>query len=407
MTDLQDLKTGIAAYNAGELNSAQSSFEKALVQAQSSAEDSDCSYSILLWLGRVNLEQCFLKVAEDYSEKAQALTNKKITAIEDDVYDVETLFTLLKIKRRLFKEAEQLAQELLDKRIATAGSSSLKTAIALHNLGIAHLEAGRFQEAESNLRRAFIIRENISGKEGLDYAESLRALAAVYAAQNRSVLAEPFAKQALRIREDKLRSNHYLIGSSLQQLAALKLKSFHVPQAEELWRRALSIAEAQFTPNHPSVVSALNGLAATVNADYRPKEAATLYERAYKAAESAYPQDIRNLFNSISGLGTVYVSLQEFDKAEPLIRRGLAMLKDDADLQFAGEYSMVESLITTQLYQGKLVDALRLFPDQMRAKHTSQFAGAVNLIESVTDFVKKNVLPPEVPHEKVPRKTDE
>jgi hypothetical protein len=83
------------------------------------------------------------------------------------------------------------------------------------------------------------------------------------------------------------------------------------------------------------------------------------------------------------------------------------MLNEDPDLQFAGEYSMVESLITTQLYQGKLVDAMRLFPDQMRAKHTSQFAGALNLIESVTDFVQRYVLPPEVPHEKVPRKTEE
>ena len=407
MTALQDLKTGVAAYSAGELESAQSSFEKALVQAQASADEAEYSYSILLWLGKVSLELCFLKAAEDYAEKAQALSNKTVAAVEEDTYDLETLFTLLKIKRHLFTEAEQLAQELLDKRTATAGSSSLKTAIALHNLGTANLEAGHFPEAESNLRRAFIIRENISGKESLDYAESLRALAAVYAAQNRSVLAEPFAKRALKIREDNLRATHYLIGHSLQQLAALKLKSYHVPQAEELWRRSLSIAEAQFTPNHPHVVSALNGLAATVNADYRPKEAAVIYEKAYKAAESAFPKDVRNLFNSISGLGMVYVSVQEFGKAEPLIRRGLAMLKDDADLQFAGEYSMVENLIATQLYQGKIIDALRLFPDSMRAKHTSQFAGALNLIESVTEFVQKNVLPPEVPHEKVPRKTEE
>jgi tetratricopeptide (TPR) repeat protein len=407
MTAIQDLKTGITAYGASELESAQASFEKALVQAQSSAEDSECSYSILLWLGRVNLELCFLKAAEDYAEKAQALSNKTVTPAEDDIYDVETLFTLIKIKRRLFAEAEQLAQELLDKRLATTGSSSLKTAIALHNLGTANLEAGHFVEAESNLRRALIIRENISGKESLDYAESLRAMAAVYAAQGRSVLAEPFAKKALKIREDKLRMNHYLIGISLQQLAALKLMSFHVPQAEELWRRALSIAETHFTPNHPHVVSALNGLAATVKADYRWREASTIYERAYKAAESAYPTDVRNLFNSISGLGMVYVSIQEYNKAEPLIRRGLSMLNEDPDLQFAGEYSMVESLIATQVYQGKLVDAMRLFPTQMRAKHTSQFAGVLNLIETATDYVQRYVLPPEVPHEKVPRKTEE
>ena len=195
-------------------------------------------------------------------------------------------------------------------------------------------------------------------------------MAAVYAAQGRSVLAEPFAKKALKIREDKLRMNHYLIGISLQQLAALKLMSFHVPQAEELWRRALSIAETHFTPNHPHVVSALNGLAATVKADYRWREASTIYERAYKAAESAYPTDVRNLFNSISGLGMVYVSIQEYNKAEPLIRRGLSMLNEDPDLQFAGEYSMVESLIATQVYQGKLVDAMRLFPTQNASENT-------------------------------------
>ena len=47
MTAIQDLKTGITAYGASELESAQASFEKALVQAQSSAEESECSYSIL------------------------------------------------------------------------------------------------------------------------------------------------------------------------------------------------------------------------------------------------------------------------------------------------------------------------------------------------------------------------
>jgi hypothetical protein len=45
--------------------------------------------------------------------------------------------------------------------------------------------------------------------------------------------------------------------------------------------------------------------------------------------------------------------------------------------------------------QGKLVDALKLYPDSMRAKHTATFEGFFDLLATVGEFAKKQLPPRE------------
>lgn len=408
MSALETMKAGVSAYADGQLDKAMAVFEKARAEAESSTDPSGShQYNILLWLARVNLDMWFIRPAEDLVETAAKIANKSLESSADGLYDLEFLPALLKCKRRLFKEADELAEKLLADRFEKNGSSSLQAAAALQEVGVILFESGRYAEAETALRKAVLIREHKLGNDNLAYAESLSTLSAVYAAQNESVRAQPLCNLALKIREKHLHANHPLVGCSLYHMAVLKLRGKRVPEAEALFRRSLKIAEDHLPANHPVICMELVGLASALLADFRYKAAQDLYERAITAAESTYPQRVSDLFAAVSGLGNAYIADNQFAKAEPLVRRALAMLREDHELQFAGERGMVENLMTTQVWQGKIVDAISLFPDQLRAKHTSDFSTLINRVESVVDFLQKNVLPQDIPDEKVNKKADE
>jgi tetratricopeptide (TPR) repeat protein len=217
-------------------------------------------------------------------------------------------------------------------------------------------------------------------------------MSANYIMQGNIVSAAPFCEKALGIRETHLAVSHFLLGSSLHQLATIKLRMKKVNEAEMLWRRALAIHEEELPPNHPQICAELNGLAQALNADFRYKEAAECFEKGLTAADSAYPKNMNSLFASVSGLGLTYIAQREFGRAEPHISRALVILRESPDLLAVNELGLIENLITSRFWQGKLVDAIALYPDQARAKHTADFSGMIRSLENLVEFLQKNVL---------------
>ncbi|HEY9680760.1 MAG TPA: tetratricopeptide repeat protein [Oculatellaceae cyanobacterium] len=393
MNVIDSLKESISAYEDGHWTRALVTGEEAKQEAEKKGKH---TYEALLWYGKFNLDLWYIKVAEELVAVASTITDKKLEIdFADGRYDIEFLAAELKAKKRHFQEAIEEAESILQSRMAKEDASGLKVAAALQAIGQIYLDANRFVEAESALRRALVIRGNKLGKEHLLYAETLNSLGMTYSAQQEYVRAQPFCKLALNIREKLLPPNHLLIAFSLHENAKLKLHAFRVSEAEAFWRRALTIAESELPASHPKISQIMSGLASALLTDYQYAAAREFYERALTAAEAAYPQRVADVFVAASGLGAACLADHKFEQAEPLIRRALSLLKEYDELQYSNESALVENLITSQMLQGKVIDAMSLFPDQMRARHTGNFARTIKRLEMLVNFIQLN-LPDEV-----------
>jgi tetratricopeptide (TPR) repeat protein len=396
MNILYSLKASISSHEDGH-------WTRALVDAEEAKQEAEKEgkhlYEALLWYGKFNLDLWYIKVAEEMVAKAGTLAEKKLEVVDEEArYDLEFLSAQLKAKRRHFQDAIDEAESLLQTRMSKEDPSGLRIAGALQAAGTVYFDASRFTEAESAFRRALLIRETKLGKEHLLYAETLEALGVTYSTQQEYVRARPFCKLALSIREKLLPSNHLLIAFSLHENAKLKLHAHYVPEAEAMWRRALTIAQAELPASHPKISQIMSGLASALLRDYQPAAAREFYERALTTAEAAYPQRVADVFTAVAGLGAACIASREFELAEPLNARALSLLKEYDELQNSNESGLVENLMTSQMLQGKVIDAMRLYPDQMRAKHTGNFARTLKRIEQIAGLIQ-NHLPEEMANE--------
>jgi tetratricopeptide (TPR) repeat protein len=387
------LKDGIAAYRDGRYAQAATCLEQALDKAQAEKSQMHLLYTLNLWLGEINLALAHLAQAEKLWAGADACEQKKLEDNGSSDLDLESLGARLLALQDKHDESEAAAKALLVQAKEIFGSESLPAASSFNTLGVVLDQAGKTQEATVVLRRALSIRERILGTDSLPYAQSLTNLALNYARENNVTSAEALCKRALAVREKHLREAHPLIGYSLHHLAAQILRQGHADQSYDYFSRALRIFEKELPENHPQIGSTLNGLGSAAIAMKRFDQAQELFERALKIAEAEERRSDINILSAASGLGLAYLSQNQFSKAEPHIKRALRLVEDSHQLQAAAEKGLLDRLMVCYVLQGKFVDAIRLYPDSMRASHTSDFETVIELFKMVGKLAQRHLGP--------------
>jgi tetratricopeptide (TPR) repeat protein len=96
-------------------------------------------------------------------------------------------------------------------------------------------------------------------------------------------------------------------------------------EAVDLYTRALKLREQQLGKHNADVAVALNNLGVALRLDSRPAEADPVFRQALSIAEECFDQ--RLLATVLGGLGATLVDLGELDRAEPVLKRSLAMFE--------------------------------------------------------------------------------
>jgi tetratricopeptide (TPR) repeat protein/CHAT domain-containing protein len=221
------------------------------------------------------------------------------------------------VEAKDWQKALQIANRLLMRDPEDVGAIMLR--------GLAAAEAGRHDQALTDLTRALAIREKTLGPDHPDVASSLNTLAGLYYAQGQYAQAEPLYKRALAINEKVFGPDHLSVATGLNNLAYLSSTQGQYAQAEPLYKRSLAILEKALGPDHPNVAQSLNNLAGLYHARGRYAQAEPLYMRSLAIREKALGPDHPAVAQSLNDLAGLYRTQGHYAQAEPLYTRSLAI----------------------------------------------------------------------------------
>ena len=158
----------------------------------------------------------------------------------------------------------------------------------LNNLAGVYRDQGRFDEAETLLRRSLALRRSAAPPDGYAVARATMNLAELYRDQGKREEAEPLYVEALAAARTALGSGHPELFEFLNQLAVLRRDQQAFAKAEPLLREALALAERGFGPDAPRVAQSHLDIAVLLRARGRCTAARPHLDRARAIREQAF-----------------------------------------------------------------------------------------------------------------------
>jgi CHAT domain-containing protein len=219
---------------------------------------------------------------------------------------------------------ERFAEATLARLTRRTKPADAEVAIAETWLGNARFRMGRYEEAESPLRRALAIREATLGPDHVETADSVEDLAELLTAQERDDEAENLHRRALATFEAAEGQD---LAATLDNLAGLLEVEGRHGEAEALIRRALAIYEKAAGPEDPETAATLDNLAGVLQARGRHAEAEGLLRRALAIEERALGGEQPDTAVSLDNLASLLEDEGRHAEAEPLARRALAVFE--------------------------------------------------------------------------------
>ncbi|RME83807.1 MAG: tetratricopeptide repeat protein, partial [Zetaproteobacteria bacterium] len=150
--------------------------------------------------------------------------------------------------------------------VCKRGENPWKESAILNNLGLAHLNLGRYDEAERYLKEALEIREKEYARQKSqewagELAKTMDNFGELAMKQGRLDEAQAWFQKACDIREKAFGREHPEIAASYSNLAHLAFESGNYDEVEAWLNKALEVEKRFFGPNHPRVLNTLENLA--------------------------------------------------------------------------------------------------------------------------------------------------
>jgi len=234
------------------------------------------------------------------------------------------------------------------------------------NLGNIYQKLGKFDQADSLLRRALDQRKSLFGADSPEVAESLLALALLRSDQAHLEEAEQLARQALEMTRRHFPPNHPAVAkamlalgkilgqrgsydqaiqvlgeavrlqsapgvattdlaSSLSALADAQYSAGHYDVCDPLYRRVLEMHRQLYGPRHPLVADDLASLGAVQQDLGYYSEAEQFHRQVLDIIESYYGKDHPKTAASLTSLGQSFMYEKKYDEAVAVLQRALAI----------------------------------------------------------------------------------
>jgi CHAT domain-containing protein len=215
---------------------------------------------------------------------------------------------------------EQQAAQVAE---TTWGSQDLHLAVTLNALGIDDQNVEKYNDAETNLKRALAIFTNLEGAQGKDVATALNNLGTLYQDLARYTDAEKVLQQALATHEKLLGENDPGVAMDESNLALIYEKEDKYSDAEALYKK--SIAIDQRSANAADLGNALEGLGTLYAETGKYAQAEEAAQQELAAFVKAYgPQDPR-LSGPLNDLGTDFELNGKLVEAEQALGKAMVL----------------------------------------------------------------------------------
>ncbi len=206
---------------------------------------------------------------------------------------------------------EQQAAQVAE---ATWGAQDLRLAVTLNAAGMDDRHLEKYNDAETNLKRALAIFTSLEGSQGKDVATTLNNLGVLYQELARLPEAEKVTQQALATEIKLLGENDPEVATNESNLALIYEKESKYGDAEPLYKKAIATDER--VGDQRQLALALNGLGNLYANTGKYAQAEQISEQALAADLKAYgPQDPR-IADSLNNLATDYELDGKLQEAE-------------------------------------------------------------------------------------------
>ncbi len=260
------------------------------------------------------------------------------------------------------------ARELLDegaKRVdrELAGDPGLQGTM-LYNIGRAYGALGSYDQAESQLSRAYALRKKALGEDNVDVADTLWAWADTVRLQGQFDKAEPLFRQALAIRQKKFGERSPAVLESLSSLgeclyleerdadaepvlrkalaldrelnadsgsrdylALLLERKGNYPEALQLLRETVEIQRKVSGPDSTTFANSLHNLAGALIDAGDLTGAETAERQTVELNRKIRGNDHPDLGYSLNNLGFLLLEKGDWQSAEPVLRENLELMR--------------------------------------------------------------------------------
>ena len=259
-----------------------------------------------------------------------------------------------------YAEAIPLAERVLAIREKTLGPNHPIVAMALNDLAVMYLFAGRSADAEPLYNRALAIFEKLYGPNNPAVAAELYSVGFLYYHEGRYSDAEPLLKRSLAIWEKTLGPTHPEVAHTLATLALVYVEQHRYGEAEASGERSLAIAKRSSGPQSADLAAVQSNLAMIFKDEGRYADAETLYKQALAIGEKVYGPDNFNITTRLNNLAELYRVQGRYVDAEPLYKRALTIWRGAFGPDYRSDTmeTLVNNLALLYLEQGRYNDAL-------------------------------------------------
>ena len=266
----------------------------------------------------------------DNGQQSLSLMQRGIEFLEthpsNDPLDMSTILSNLGWalkKQGRYNEAETILRRALaideqtqpvDKRALAVRYNQLERCLSLQ---------GRFAEAEPYAEKAMSLAIKAYGAEDPRSIVCVGNLGSLLCKQGKLDEAEPILCKALEMFRLYLPVDHPYIAIGQANLGDVFKEKGKLDEAELMYREALSIARRALPPDHPEIARHLESLAAVIEKQGKLDEAELMYRETLKIREKVLGENHPDILTNMNDLAVLLESKGDYAQAEPLYRRVL------------------------------------------------------------------------------------
>lgn len=250
--------------------------------------------------------------------------------------------------------AVPLLTECADLIQAKSGLDAERLAVALHNLGTACNELGRYDDAEQALRRALHIREASGATNELARAKTQDVLGNLLVRSGRAAEAEPLHRSALSTFERVAGADSELVATSCQFLSTCAAALGHWDEARALNQRSVALYR-KLVPPSLSLATALYNLALSLS---DPAEALRHLQEARDIFEVPLGADNLLVARLDAAMAMQHRHLGNAAAAEPLLLQALAVFDRELPANHVEVAGPLDVLASVRVDLGRPADAV-------------------------------------------------
>jgi len=181
---------------------------------------------------------------------------------------------------------------------------------------------GLFALAETKATQAIAIAEKGQVPEEDALADSLWLLARIYIQQKKYDPAEPLMKRSLSLIETERGPQSFALCEPMGEMARLYLNTGRTIEAELMLERSVRIHHANKDPLEEPLAETLFALGQVYFTENKYAAAVFTFEQSITIWEKSHKSD-RYILGTLLSLAMTHVALEEWNRAEPVLRRAL------------------------------------------------------------------------------------